>query len=110
MNIKGYLTIIILTFVMSSKGQIVINEVMPRPFGGDVDACIQSLYNTSNSACGKEWIELYNANPCDTVDVSCYLLGGKTSTSNAGVFCIPNGSKIAPLGFLTIGGVRPTSW
>ncbi|MFM7814509.1 MAG: hypothetical protein ACKO66_08345, partial [Flavobacteriales bacterium] len=49
-------------------------------------------------------IELYNPSPCDPIDLSCYLIGGKTSSTNYGVFLIPNGTTIPPLGFLTIGG------
>jgi gliding motility-associated-like protein len=97
--------------MVSLKGfsQVLINEVMPRPSGGDLDACIQSLYNTSNVACGNEWVELYNASPCDTADISCFLLGGKTSSTNAGVFCFPSGTKIPPLSFLTVGGAASGS-
>ena len=102
---------VFLIMMVSLKGfsQVMINEVMPRPSGGDVDACIQSLYNTSNVACGNEWVELYNASPCDTADISCFLLGGKTSSTNAGVFCFPSGTKIPPLSFLTVGGAASGS-
>jgi hypothetical protein len=80
-----------------------INEVFPYP-NGSTDACANSMFNTANIACGSEWIELYNPSPCDPIDVSCYLIGGKTTASNYGVFRIPNGTIIPPLGFLTIGG------
>jgi hypothetical protein len=80
-----------------------INEVFPYP-NGSTDACANSMFNTANIACGSEWIELYNPSPCDPIDVSCYLIGSKTTASNYGVFRIPNGTIIPPLGFLTIGG------
>lgn len=80
-----------------------INEVFPYPnISGD--ACSNSMFNTTNISCGSEWIELYNPSPCDPIDVSCYLIGSKTTASNYGVFRIPNGTIIPPLGFLTIGG------
>jgi hypothetical protein len=62
------------------------------------------MFNATNISCGSEWIELYNPSPCDPIDVSCYLIGSKTTASNYGVFRIPNGTIIPPLGFLTIGG------
>jgi len=80
-----------------------INEVFPYP-NVSPDACANSMFNTANIACGSEWIELYNPSPCDPIDVSCYLIGSKTTASNYGVFRIPNGTIIPPLGFLTIGG------
>jgi hypothetical protein len=80
-----------------------INEVFPYP-NITPDACANSMFNTANIACGSEWIELYNPSPCDPIDVSCYLIGSKTTASNYGVFRIPNGTIIPPLGFLTIGG------
>jgi gliding motility-associated-like protein len=86
------------------NAQVVINEVMPVPSGGNTDGCIQSMFNTTNLNCGKEWIELFNTSTCDTIDLSCYMIGAKTSGTNYGVFVIPNGIKIPPLGFLSIGG------
>lgn len=56
----------------------------------------------------REWVELYNPNPCDTVDISCYTLGANASSStmgsNWGAFTFPAGTKIPPLGFIVIGG------
>jgi gliding motility-associated-like protein len=85
-----------------------INEVMYMPgtnfsvLGSDnANADFQSLYNNSNT--GQEWIEIYNPNPCVSLDLGCYVLGSDTSAINSGAFSFPSGTTIPPLGFLTIG-------
>jgi gliding motility-associated-like protein len=98
--------IILYLFVLISiisKSQVVINEVHPRPSGGDTDAQFQSMYN-STSTFGHEYVELYNTNPCNPVDISCWSIGGMDGATNGGAFSFPAGTTIPPLGFITIGG------
>lgn len=56
----------------------------------------------------REYVELYNPHPCDTVDISCYILGSNESSfadgPNWGAFTFPQGTKIPPLSFIIIGG------
>lgn len=103
---KGIVFFLLLSASGSAFAQVVINEVMPRPGGGDSDACIQSMVNNSNPACGTEWVELYNPDPCNDIDISCYYLASRTwsGNTNTGVFCLPPGTVIPSLGFLTVGG------
>jgi gliding motility-associated-like protein len=93
---------------------VVINEIMFMPgsnysiSGGDnTNASLQSMYNTTNS--GEEWIELYNPNPCQALDLSCYIIGSSTGGSNFGAFSFPTGTSIPPLGFLVIGGTNASN-
>jgi len=60
------------------KGNVVISELLPDPVGNDNEL---------------EWIELQNLTS-DTLDLSGWILDKKTQ------FKIPNGTIIAPLGFL----------
>ncbi|MFN5334320.1 MAG: lamin tail domain-containing protein, partial [Bacteroidota bacterium] len=84
--------------------KVVINEIMVTPgvnYGpgaDDISGTFQSLYT------GQEWIELYNPSPCDPVDISCYILGDKSSPTSSGAISFPQGTIIPPLGFLVVGG------
>lgn len=103
---KGIVFFLLLSASGSAFAQVVINEVMPRPGGGDSDACIQSMVSPANPTCGTEWVELYNPDPCNDVDISCYYLASRTwsGNTNTGVFCLPPGTVVPSLGFLTVGG------
>jgi len=96
---------------------VVINEVCTSPHQGPTGSSINanSLYNTASLEQppeNREWIELYNPHPCDTVDISCYTLAANMyqpdytggGTPNWGAFTFPAGTKIPPLKFLVIGG------
>lgn len=96
-------------FLFVSYGQVVvINEICTSPPGANtVNA--NSLYNTAEQpADNQEWIELYNPHPCNSVDISCYTIGGNMlqagTTPNWGAFTFPAGTVIPPLGFIIIGG------
>lgn len=99
---KVILSLFVLTHLIT-KSQVVINEVHTRPIGGDTDAQFQSMYNSSPTF-GHEYIELYNTNPCATVDISCWTIGGMDGGTNGGAFSFPSGTIIPPLGFITLGG------
>lgn len=88
--------------------QIVINEVMPKPgpnLNGPDD---QSMAHcASGGPYGREWVELYNTDPCSSIDISGYILASNTGAvivENNGAFAIPDGTVIPPLGFIVIGG------
>ncbi len=87
---------------------VVINEICTSPPGAS-SVNSNSLYNTAESpADNQEWIELYNPHPCNSIDISCYTLGGNMlqsgTTPNWGAFTFPAGTVIPPLGFIIIGG------
>lgn len=101
----------------STQSQVVINEVFagPPPHPNDNSpsntANANSMYSTDNNmqpSYNREYVELYNSHPCDTVDISCYTLGSNANSSstgqNWGAFTFPQGSRIPPLGFLIVGG------
>jgi hypothetical protein len=103
MNINKFTFFLLLLFFKSGFSQVVINEVHVRPLGGDTDQAFQSLYN-STPAFGSEFIEIYNSSSCESVDISCWTLGGMDGGTNGGAFSFPAGTVIAPLSFITIGG------
>ncbi len=86
-----------------SHAQVVINEIMVKPSGGNTSQQFQSVFN-SNASYGHEWIEIYNTDPCTPVDISCWSIGGMDGSSNGGAFSFPTGTTIPPLGFIVIGG------
>ena len=86
---------------------IMINELMVSPSAND-----GSLSGFGGIGEGRgEWIELYNPNWCDSVDISCYYLGnsapgdGSAGTQSGG-YVIPQGTIVPPLGFALIRGVN----
>lgn len=128
---KYYLTIFFFCLVFSAKSQlnvavitkintdcngnpcnysgptILINEVMLSPINGD-----GSIYGFESTRRG-EWIELYNPDICQSIDVSCYFLGNNTPNSSGegitnygGGFVIPGGTVVPPRGFVIIRGTN----
>jgi gliding motility-associated-like protein len=83
---------------------ILINEIMisPSVFDG-------SLWGGSAAQAG-EWIELYNPDVCNAIDVSCWYLGNNTNDPSAygGGYIIPAGTIVPPAGFLILRGVNMT--
>lgn len=83
---------------------ILINELMISPTVND-----GSLFEVGGGRQG-EWIELYNPDVCESVDISCYYLGNNATdggymTAGAG-FQIPSGTVVPPGGFCLIRGVN----
>lgn len=82
---------------------IMINELMVSPLSGD-----GSLSGFGGVGEGRgEWIELYNPNWCDSIDISCYYLGNSAqggSGTAAGGYVIPEGTIVPPLGFALVRG------
>jgi gliding motility-associated-like protein len=110
--------ILLLLFVMvSASAQVVINEVCTSPDQNPQDFSFQSTANANSlysvdpdmiPSYNREYVELYNTHPCDTIDISCYTLGSNANSSssgdNWGAFTFPQGTKIPPLGFIIVGG------
>lgn len=110
-------------FTTATGQTVLINEINFNPD----DKNGNSMY-VESPPCKKmdarEFIELYNPSPCDSVDIGCWIVGGtmnarkKTSTfvscyddngtvielKDEGWFTIPPGTMIPPLGFITVGG------
>ena len=90
---------------------ILINEINIFPISGD-----GSIYGASPTGAGMgEWIELFNPNWCDSVDISGYILGSYNSTasvnpatSNGMAFVLPPGTIVPPLGFVLVRGQNAT--
>ncbi len=89
---------------------ILINELMISPSAFD-----GSLSGSGGVSDGRgEWIELFNPNWCDSVDISCYYLGnsapggGLGSGTQPGGYVIPEGTVIPPLGLAMIRGFNAT--
>src|SRR5690625_3406343 len=84
---------------------ILINEIQitPSSYNG-------SIAGPNGSQPGRgEWIELYNPNICEPVDISCYYLGnavpdGLFSSVYGGGFQLPAGTIIPPAGFCLVRG------
>ncbi|NEN23282.1 T9SS type B sorting domain-containing protein [Cryomorpha ignava] len=85
-----------------SGPSILINELMmsPTTFDG-------SLWGGSATQRG-EWIELYNPNICEPIDISCYYLGNNANDNSPypGGYVIPPGTVVPPAGFALIRGVN----
>lgn len=79
---------------------ILINELMISPVAND-----GSISGPGTGAGRGEWIELYNPNLCEPVDISCYYLGNNTDEGTGG-FVIPSGTIIPPGGFCLIRGIN----
>lgn len=78
---------------------ILINELMISPNSND--GCLSGT--SSGGTCRGEWIELYNPDLCQPIDISCYYLGNNTAEGNGG-FLIPAGTIIPAGGFCLIRG------
>lgn len=81
---------------------ILINELMVSPISFD-----GSLWGGLATQAG-EWIELYNPDFCDPVDISCYYLGNAASDGllRPGGYVIPEGTVVPPAGFVIIRGIN----
>jgi len=81
---------------------ILINEVMLSPSVGD-----SSIYDLDNTRRG-EWIELYNPDLCQSVDISCFYLGNNAPDPDnyGGGYRIPNNTIVPPRGFVVIRGTN----
>ncbi len=78
---------------------ILINELMISPTSND--GCLSGT--GGSPTCRGEWIELYNPNICEPVDISCYFLGNNTPEGNGG-YTIPAGTIIPAGGFCLLRG------
>ena len=96
-----------------SGPQILINEINIYPAYGD--GCI--FGNPPTPPGNGEWIELFNPNWCDSVDISGYILGSFNSVGNTisvpyrsdgMAFVIPHGTIVPPLGFVIVRGANAT--
>lgn len=78
---------------------IMINEIMISPLSGD-----GSLVGPGPNGGRGEWIELYNPDVCNPVDISCYYLGNFTFEGSGG-YRLPNNLIVPPAGFVVLRGV-----
>jgi len=77
---------------------IMINEIMISPTTGD-----GSLVGPGPNGGRGEWIELYNPDVCNPVDISCYYLGNFTFEGSGG-FRLPDNLIVPPAGFVVLRG------
>ena len=93
-----------------SGPSILINEIALVPTVND-----GSIYGNTGLAGGKEgeWIELFNPDWCNSIDISGYILGSYNSTGNTlttpyasdgMAFVLPQGTIVPPLGFVIVRG------
>ncbi len=99
----------IVVFFSIGNSQVVINEVNVKPGTSSTSSQFQSMKDCANLSYGSEYIELYNTNPCASIDISCYIIAtpfSGLSSSSQGSFRFPIGTIIPPLGFLSLGGAN----
>lgn len=84
---------------------ILINQLGFKPTVGD--GSVFGLYDVTSSMPRRgEWIELYNPNPCEAIDLSKYVIQNIANSVDApNSVLIPSGTIIPPLGFGVIRGV-----
>ncbi len=92
---------------------ILINEIQVAPNNGD-----GSLSGNQSDgipplvppvAAAGEWIELYNPNICEPVDISCYYLGNAANDPSGpygGGFQLPANTIVPPGGFCVVRGAN----
>lgn len=100
--VKKVLPILFLLCSTSGFSQVVINELHIRPDSSNPQS--QWLAHCADTTLGAQWIEIYNTSQCDTIDLSCYMLGSATADSNFGTFSFPTNVRINPLSFIVVGG------
>ncbi len=86
-----------------SGPSILINEIMLGP--SSFDGCL--FGNNAGVVCQGEWIELYNPDFCNDIDISCYFLGNSTEADGGvfgGGFTIPPGTIVHANGFAIVRG------
>lgn len=79
--------------------KVLINEFMISPSLND-----GSISGPGPSGGRGEWVELYNPDACNPIDISCYILGNTTFEGTGGIRIPPN-TVIPPSGFAVIRGV-----
>jgi gliding motility-associated-like protein len=79
---------------------ILINELMISPLQND-----GSISGPGIGLGRGEWIELYNPNLCEPVDISCYYLGNYTYEGQGGVR-LPDNLIVPPGGFVMVRGIN----
>lgn len=105
-SLKVLLGLVLLMCSANGFSQVFINEVFVQPAADPVDPVYQSMADCLNPTVGEEWVEIYNASLCDTIDIGCYRLASNTSTNNQMTFAFPAGTRIAPLDFIVVGGAQ----
>gem|GEM_PF-1937856 len=93
---------------------ILINEAMITP--EKYDGAIYGYQCDSTEAKGGEWVELYNPDKCNEIDISGYFMANSTSDSPlcngvnvrgiGAAFVLPEGTVIPPMGFCVLRGNR----
>jgi gliding motility-associated-like protein len=93
---------------------ILINEINISPSNQDGSLVTGSQFGAENWGEG-EWIELYNPDECNSIDISGYMLGSYNSLgqragggggANGMGFILPEGSVVPPNGFVIVRGKR----
>lgn len=80
--------------------KILINEIMIAPTVND-----GSISGPGPNGGRAEWIELFNPDACNSMDISCFILGNFT-VEGAGGLRIPANTIVPPSGFAVIRGVN----
>ena len=113
LNKAIYVALLIMFFSHYLYSQeLYINEVLVSPLSDfENTANANSMYSDDNPPDNQEWIELYNPNLCNSIDISCYTICGNMndesimgSASNWGAFTFPQGTIIPAGGLMVLGG------
>ncbi|MFT5582199.1 MAG: hypothetical protein ACI9G9_001464, partial [Psychromonas sp.] len=84
-----------------SGPSVLFNEIMISPSSYDGNISGQTSFSEGKG----EWLEIYNPNICNEIDISCYYIGNNTNEGNGG-FVIPPGTVVPRSGFCIIRGVN----
>ena len=91
---------------------ILINEICISPSNYNGSLITGSSFDQFELYGEGEWIELYNPDECDSIDISGYMLGSYNGEGGGGGasegmgFILPQGTVVPPNGFVVVRGRR----
>jgi len=98
---------ILLMHVSLKAQQVFVNEIMFKPQPALINNNAQALVNLSYPNAGREYIELYNSDCDNPIDISGWVLASEVNVAGSrigGAFCFPPGTILPAGDFLIIGG------
>lgn len=103
--------IVLLTSYYTVAQQVIVNEIMFKPYPALTSNNSQAMVNVSVPTAGREYVELYNSDCNNPIDLSGWVLASEVRIAGSrigGAICFPPGTVVPPGDFLIIGGPDET--